>query len=300
MATIEDLRNYGYRILADVFKTQADNLAYYDPRLDADVILQFVVKKDLAYIIINAEEELEENVVRQYKELLDRRKLFEPVAYILGQKEFYGINFYVDKRVLIPRPETELVIDQALKCFNKETSSFFLCDIGVGSGAIVLSIVHELCRRFGRDYLQRGKIVATDISEDALSVFSINCSRLGYTSLISAINTNIIQGLEISKNNSLCLFVSNPPYVMDGQQLARDISGYEPTTALYSGPDGLDAIRALMQQTSAHMNSGAKLIFEFGESQATGINGIVIEHVGKEPVFLKDLAGINRICMVGS
>ena len=296
MATIADMRQWAKGCLEE-----ADGIARClgNVMCDINALMQHALGKTLAQMLAHSNYELTPAEEDLFRACVKRRAAFEPVAYIVGQKEFYGYPFQVDRRVLIPRPETELLVEVALSHFDPVPDSFFVCDIGVGSGAIILALMNRLSEIHGKDYLARGRFVATDVSAPALDVCMQNAQRLGLGTDLELLNTSVISGLSFDKKYSLCIFVSNPPYVIEGERLAPDVFDFEPHGALFGGRDGLEVIRQLLEQTEPYVVSGAKLIFEFGFGQAEAVSNLVCATFGNKPKLMEDLAGIKRVCVIG-
>jgi release factor glutamine methyltransferase len=244
------------------------------PRLDAELLLAAAMGATRATLIADPGRGIEPEAARRFAEFARRRREREPVAYILGTKGFRHIDLAVDPRVLIPRPETEHVVEAVLDL----PAGARVCDVGTGSGAIALALKSE------RPDLD---VVATDVSPDALDVARANAERLGLEiELVHGDLLGVVRG-------PLDAVVSNPPYVEDGAVLAPEIVGFEPALAVRAGPDGLDVLRRLVPAIAA---SGAALAaLEVGEGQAAAVGGLLRE-VGYERVeTVRDLAGIERV-----
>ena len=242
------------------------------PRLDAELLLAHVLGTGRAALIVDPERGLEPEQARAFQDLAARRRGREPVAYILGRKGFRTIELAVDPRVLIPRPETEHVVEAALGI----AAGARVADVGTGSGAIALALKAE------RPDL---RVVGTDSSPAALAVAGANAARLG-------LEVELLEGdLLEPVSGELDAVVSNPPYVAAGDQLPRDV-GHEPREALYGGPDGLDVIRRLVPAAAA---SGAQLLaIEVGAGQA-GAVGELVGSAFSAVEAVRDLAGIERV-----
>lgn len=257
-----------------------------DPRLDAEILLAEANGWDRAGLAANPEAEVPALAARRFAEMVRRRLRREPVAYILGRKGFRRIELAVDSRVLIPRPETELLVELAL-----ELQPSFVLDVGTGSGAIALAIADELpaCR-----------VTATDASTAALEVAAANAEHLGLSDRVRFIKGLLPAGEEFD------LIVANLPYVARGDwpSLQREVTQWEPREALLAGSDGLDAIRMLLREcernflryTEGNAFAGAEVIaLEVGEGQAPTVGEMLREAgFGKVETRL-DLAGIERI-----
>jgi release factor glutamine methyltransferase len=244
------------------------------PRLDAEVLLGAAMGVDRAVLVADPGRGVDPEAARTFADFARRRREREPVAYILGMKGFRFIDLAVDPRVLIPRPETEHVVEAALGL----PAGARVCDVGTGSGAIALALKSE------RPDLA---VVATDVSADALSVAAANAARLG-------LEVELVQGdLLDAVRGPLDAVISNPPYVEDGARLAPEIVGHEPALALRAGPDGLDVLRRLVPAVAA--SGAAFAAVEVGAGQAAAVAALLRE-VGYGRVgAVRDLAGIERV-----
>ena len=244
------------------------------PRLDAELLLAAAMGVDRAVIVSDPGRGLEPDAARRFMEYAARRREREPVAYILGTKGFRSIELAVDPRVLIPRPETEHVVEAVLDL----PQGARVCDVGTGSGAIALALKSE------RPDLE---VVATDASDGALGVARANAQRLG-------LEVELHHGdLLADVRGPLDAIVSNPPYVEDGAQLAPEIVRYEPALALRAGPDGLDVIRRLVPAAGA--TAARTVALEVGAGQAASVGALMREAGFPEVEVVPDLAGISRV-----
>lgn len=240
------------------------------PRLDAELLLAAVLGVDRARLVVDAHVRLDPSVVARFEALVARRKAHEPVAYILGRKEFRRIELLVDRRVLIPRPETELLVEVALS----SPSGARVADVGTGSGAVALALKDE------RPDLS---VVGTDVSADALAVARENGQRLGLD--VEFVLADLLDGVPGRFDTVL----ANLPYVAAGVDLPPDIGRYEPPVALFSGPDGLDLVRRFLP-----MVAGVPLVaLEVGLAEYVAS---LAREAGFESVsILPDLAGHDRV-----
>jgi release factor glutamine methyltransferase len=244
------------------------------PRLDAELLLAAAMGVDRAVIVSDPGRGLEPDAARRFMEYAARRREREPVAYILGTKGFRSIELAVDPRVLIPRPETEHLVDAVLDL----PQGARVCDVGTGSGAIALALKSE------RPDLE---VVATDASDDALDVARANAERLGLE--VAFHHGDLLADVR----GPLDAIVSNPPYVEDGAQLAPEIVRYEPALALRAGPDGLDVIRRLLPAAGA--TEARTVALEIGAGQAVAVGELMREAGFPGVDVLPDLAGISRV-----
>ena len=237
------------------------------PRLDAELLLAHVLRVGRADLIARPGRELEPDEARAFMDLAARRRAREPVAYILGSKGFRTIELAVDPRVLIPRPETEHVVEAALTL----PEGARVADVGTGSGAIALALKTE------RPDL---RIVATDFSAGALEVARGNAERLGLD--VEFLHTDLLEGVD-----PVDAVVSNPPYVAAGDQLPPEI-GFEPREALFGGADGLDIVRRLIAEAAAV----PFIALEVGAGQAPAVAELM---TGRRVEIVRDLAGHERV-----
>jgi len=236
------------------------------PRLDAEVLLACALGVDRGLLIAHPERELTGEQARWFMDASRRRREREPVAYIVGWKGFRRLDLQVDRRVLIPRPETEHVVEAALSL----PAGARVVDVGTGSGAIALALKDE------RPDLE---VVGTDVSADALDVARGNAERLGLD--VDFVHGDLLAGL------SADAVVSNPPYVAAGDRLPPDV-GFEPRAALFGGEDGLDVIRRLVKEAG----DVPFLALEVGAGQAPEVAALL---TGREVSVVRDLAGHERV-----
>ena len=242
------------------------------PRLDAELLLCEAMDRDRARLAADPEAGVPADVGRRFAEMVRRRLRREPVAYILGRRGFRRIELAVDRRVLIPRPETELLVELVL-----ELAPATLLDVGTGSGAIALAVADELpgCA-----------VTATDTSSEALKVARGNALSLGLEGRVRFLEGSVPGGEPFD------LVVANLPYVAerDWASLQPEVTEWEPREALLAGPDGLDAIRDLVPRIEE-----SALALEVGEGQAESVGGLLSEAGFREVEIRRDLAGIERI-----
>ena len=244
------------------------------PRLDAELLLAAAMEVDRATIIADPGRALQPDAARRFQDYAARRRRREPVAYILGSKGFRSIELTVDPRVLIPRPETEHLVEAALGLPQGARA----CDIGTGSGAIALALKSE------RPDL---RLVATDASAGALAVARANAARLGLE--VEFHHGDLLAGV----TGRIDAVVSNPPYVEDGAELAPEIVRYEPALALRAGPAGLDVIGRLLPAAGA--TEALMVALEVGAGQAGAVAALTRDAGFAAVGAVRDLAGVERV-----
>jgi release factor glutamine methyltransferase len=254
------------------------------PRLDAEVLLAHVLGGDRVGLYVRFEQPLERDELDAFKELVRRRAAGEPVAYITGTKEFWSLPLRVDPRVLIPRPETELVVDVILE-LTRDAPPGLACDVGTGSGAIALALKRER---------PEWTVIATDISAPALQVARENAARL-------AIDVEFLEGdmlRPLAGRGPFDVIASNPPYVAEAElaTLMREVSEHEPRAALTPGGDGLAAIRELIAGAPGLLQPGGALVVEIGFQQGAAARSLVAASGAFAPPALRrDHAGLDRV-----
>jgi release factor glutamine methyltransferase len=253
-------------------------------RIEVQILLQTVLSVNRAYLLTHPERVLSDDEFSRYYGLLDRRLNGEPIAYILGEREFYGLNFKVTPATLIPRPDTELLVELALQRIPKQTALHVL-DMGTGSGAIALTIAHER---------PDAQVVAVDASVDALVVATENAKQL-QTDNVRLLHSDWFSALGDERFD---LIVSNPPYIeSDDEHLSLGDVRFEPVTALASGDDGLDDIRRILSEAKPHLNPSGWLMFEHGYDQAERVRTLMLGAGFNEVSSACDLSGIERVTL---
>ena len=257
-------------------------LAPDEARIEVRMLLQHILKVSRAYLLAHPEQVLDITQVAAYGELLQRRLQGEPIAYILGEREFFGLSFKVTPATLITRPDTELLVDLALRRIPQHEAARIL-DLGTGNGAIALSIAHAR---------PDAEVTAVDASQDALEVAWENVRRLN-TGNVRLLRSDWFLALVSERFD---LIVSNPPYIAAGDaHLMRGDLRFEPLTALASGADGLDDIRRIIREAPKYLTANGWLLLEHGYDQAGAVRTLLREN-GFEAVFSeKDIAGMERV-----
>ncbi|CAN5810224.1 peptide chain release factor N(5)-glutamine methyltransferase [soil metagenome] len=258
--------------------------------LDADLILQHATGLRRTDLITRSSEPVGAEAGDRYVGLLERRAAGEPVAYITGRKHFRSIELFVDRRVLVPRPETDLLVEIGLLALQERTGTRRVIDVGTGSGAIALALASEL------NDLGRGDVdvVAGDISQDALDVASRSRNALGLDGRVELIKSDLL-GSVIGRFD---LILANLPYLRTNQ--CHHSTASEPAQALYAGADGLDEYRRLLPQAAGHLEPDGVLACEINPSQEGEMRRLLSEHIQGDVAVLRDLAGWDRIVVSGA
>lgn len=258
-----------------------------NPRLDAEVLLCAVLQCQRIKLYVDFERPLTAEELATYKAYVQRRAQHEPLAYILGHREFMRNDFKVTEATLVPRPETELLVESLTKAapFLKPEGEVKILDIGTGSGAIIVSLL---------DYLPKAKGVGVDISVEALIVAKENAETIGVKERCGFVRSDVFSRVPIEKKFDI--IVSNPPYIpaADLATLAKDVQR-EPRSALDGGADGLDFYRRIIAEASEHMEEEALLAFEVGIHQSEAVAQLCHEAGFVATAIRKDYAGIGRM-----
>lgn len=278
------------RVAAARERLRAAGIPPDEADLDARVLAERILGWDAAQYLTHANEEEPEGFAEGFEPLVARRVSREPTAYLVGQREFCGLEFHVSPAVLIPRPETELIVEAALASFSRSSGAIDIADVGTGSGCLAVSLARKR---------PAARVVATDISSEALDIARLNARRLGVASRVELVETDLLDGVE----RVFDLIVSNPPYVpeRDRPQLQPEVRDYEPARALFAGDDGLSVIRRLVDQVPARLKPEGRLIFEFGFGQADDIR-LLLSNT-RSMVLLdvrRDLQGIPRVAIASA
>jgi release factor glutamine methyltransferase len=272
------------------------------PRLDAELLLAHVLGWDRARLLAEARLALTEAQNAAFRSLIARRAALEPVAYLIGHKEFFGIDFIVDQRALMPRPETELLVELALGFARRRTkderpmnldqpplvigrSSFVIADIGTGSGAIAIALAL---------HLPTAQVIAIDISPDALALARQNVARHGLDGRVRLLQGDLLEPL----NEPVAMIVSNPPYTILAE-IDEGVRLHEPHLALDGGSDGLDVYRRLLHQAPAKLHPGGAVLLEIGATQAAAVMDLGRRAFPEAIIRVhRDLAGLDRVVVI--
>jgi release factor glutamine methyltransferase len=264
------------------------------PRLDAEVLLAHTLGRDRTWLYAHLPEPLAQADRDHFEQLLGRRAEREPVAYLAGHKEFFALDFRVNRHVLIPRPETELLVETAIRLVNEKRGATHagvtIADVGTGSGCIATALARRLTDV---------AVVAIDCSLEALELARQNAAGHEVTDRISFLSGHLLQPL----SQPVDLIVSNPPYLsrteLADPALAPEVSRFEPRLALDGGPDGLDVIRPLLAQAREKIKPGGSLLIEIGSTQGQAVASLAGTHFPRAGIHVeKDLAGLDRLLLV--
>jgi release factor glutamine methyltransferase len=255
------------------------------PRLNAELLLMFVLGRDRAYLYAYPERELNEEEQTAYEEVIRERARGCPTQYITGHQEFWGLDFIVSPAVLIPRPETEHVIETALELLKQTEpqKAMRLVDIGTGSGCIALSLASEL---------PQAEIHACDISESALEVARLNATRLDLGKRVTFRQSDLLSAY---RDEQFDFVVSNPPYVGESEadKVQKQVRDFEPHTAVFSGWEGMDIYKRLIPEAHAALKPGGWLVMEIGFSTEEKVKQLLTDFIEVETTA--DLQGIPRV-----
>lgn len=259
--------------------------------LDAQVILAHVLGHDRAWLFAHHDYALSAKEAEQYAEMVARRVNAEPVAYLVGRREFYGLDLTVDRRVLIPRPETELLVDAVLDHIElRQAPTVTVADVGTGSGAIALAVAANC---------PTARVYATDVSAGALAVAAANVARLDSRRQVALLEGDLLAPLP----ECVDIVAANLPYIAVSEYfgLMADVRDYEPRLALEAGPHGLDVITRLLQQVPAHVNPGAAIFLEIGRGQGEAVTQLAAALLpqARQITVHQDYHGLDRLVVVG-
>ena len=254
------------------------------PRLDAEVLLSHILGRERIYLYVHFDEPLEPAELARYREAIKQRVQRVPIAYIIGEKEFMGLTFKVTEDTLVPRPDTEILVQAAIERLRARGDAPRFADIGTGSGAICLSVLH---------FLPKAQADTVDISPAARAIAEENAAALEVADRVTFHTGDLLAPLAGQCYDAI---LSNPPYIPDGDiaALAPEVRLKEPHTALAGGKDGLDFYRHLMADAPALLKDGGFLAVEVGIHQAAPVAALAVPSFSRTEI-LKDYAGIERV-----
>lgn len=257
------------------------------PKLDTEILLQKALGDvDRLYIQLNLDKKLSDEELKCFNEMINDRLNGRPIAYIVKNREFMALDFYVEEGVLIPRPDTEPLVEEVIE-LSKGMKDVTIVDIGTGSGAISVSLAK---------YIKNSYVYSLDISDKALSIGKKNAVNNEVDDKIKFIKSDVFTGIK-DRNLKLDIIVSNPPYIKkeDIKTLHTQVKDYEPYIALEGGEDGLDFYRTITEESLKYLKSNGILAFEVGHDQANDVCTIMENHGYKKIYTKKDLQGIDRV-----
>jgi release factor glutamine methyltransferase len=273
------------RVLAwatDDFKRRGNQSA----RLDAELLLGEALGFDRIQLIVQAERPLAEGELGRYRELIKRRRVGEPIAYILGRREFFALPMVVDRRVLIPRPDTEILVESALRATLAQHLYGRMLDLCTGSGCVAIAFAKAR---------PTWRVTAVDVSPDAANVARENVRRAGVVHNLAVLEGDLFAPLAADARFEL--ITANPPYIPSGDiaGLAADVRDFEPRLALDGGADGLDITRRIIAEAARYLSPGGLLALEGGFDQAPAVAELLAGAGYTDVTRAKDLAGIERV-----
>jgi len=258
------------------------------PRLDVELFLQKVLGGvDRIYIHMNLNKEITQEQYDEFIEYINDRVNGRPVAYIVENREFMGLDFFVKEGVLIPRPDTETLVEEIIDLCKNKDEEINILDIGTGSGAITVSLAK---------YIENSKVMSFDISDIPLEVGKINAINNGVDNKIEFVKSDVFSAIK-DKENQFDVIVSNPPYIpkKDIETLHTQVKDYEPYNALEGGDDGLEFYRKITEESVDYLKKGGILAYEVGHDQAEDVSDIMKFH-GYDKIYKKkDIQGIDRV-----
>lgn len=254
-----------------------------EPRREASSLLAFALQKDKTFLIAHSEYELSDDESAHFQKLSERRASREPLQYIRGYQEFFGLDFTLTPDVLIPRPETELLVEAAIEILQTKENPRF-CEIGTGSGCISISILHTV---------KNASAIGADISENALRITKLNADKNSVADRLKLVKSDVFENIE---NENFDLIVSNPPYIssLDFENLQKEVKDYEPQNALTDGGSGLSIIEKIIAGAPKFLKPDCFLLMEIGFDQSNEVEKIFDLQIWNPLEFLKDLQGIRR------
>jgi release factor glutamine methyltransferase len=255
-----------------------------EPRREANSLLAFALRKDRTFLITHRDYELSADEERYFQNVLQRRARREPFQYITGKQEFYGLDFAVTPDVLIPRPETEMIVENAIEILQARTSARF-CEIGIGSGCISTAILHNV---------EAASAIGLDISAKSLEIAKKNAKNYSVSERLELKKSDVFDALADERFD---LIVSNPPYIpqKDILNLQAEVRDFEPLNALTDGGNGLSIIEKIIRDAPKFLRSGGFLLMEIGFGQAEDVKNLFDEKIWGAVEILPDWQGIPRM-----
>ena len=266
-----------------------DKLMQYgvdSPNLEARILMQHAIGKSLEYLLVSYAEYLTEQEIIIFENFIDRRNSLEPIAYIIGSKEFYGYDFIVNNKVLVPRKDTEIIVNAVLEVATN--SNLKILELGTGSGCIAISLLLEIPTSY---------ITATDICNDALNIAKQNAIKHQVSDRLKVINSDWFKNVE---SQEFDIIVSNPPYIScsDVIYMSEETIKYEPHLALFAENNGLESYYLIAQRAKFFLKPSGKLLLEIGFNQLESVTKIFHDYGYKINKIYKDLAGHDRVMLI--
>ena len=276
---IQELINYGSRVL------KKNNIVSYS--LDSEILMSKAIQKDRGFIMLNLNKKLDKEISNYFKDLIIQRSTHKPIAYILGKKSFWNYEFIVSRDVLIPRPDTEIIVEKVLD-ITKNKSKLKILDIGIGSGCILLTILKEKVNFYG---------TGIDISKKCIDITRINANKIGVNNRLKLVKSDI-DNFNYGKYD---LIISNPPYIkkLNLKYLEKDVINFEPVMALNGGLDGLSEIKKVIKKANKLIKTNGQLIIEIAFNQKYEVKKILNEKGFYINSVVKDYAG-NERCIIST
>lgn len=266
---------------------------FNNPLLDVQLLLGYTLNVDRLYIYTHGNDILEEQHVDKFLKLVEQRKSGYPLQYILKKQEFMGLDFFVDEGVLVPRPDTEVLVEKIIdiveKGYFKDNEPLNILDIGTGSGAITLSLAH---------YIKNSFVYSVDISKKALEIANKNMMNLELENRVKLLEGDLLDKLDDDFINKFNIIVSNPPYIpsKDIDDLQIEVSKFEPRLALDGGLDGLDFYKRIIDKAPLYLKENGLLAFEIGYNQAKELKNLLVENgCFRDVEIIKDLGSNDRV-----
>ncbi|NLY71618.1 MAG: peptide chain release factor N(5)-glutamine methyltransferase [Clostridiales bacterium] len=286
--------------ILNIAETRFKDAGCLTPRLDAEILFCHLIKRDRSYLFLHYGDEVTEKTCEEYFKLIDLRASGKPVQYIIGYQEFMGLKFIVNESVLIPRQDTELLVETAIDELRKmkiPIGGLDVLDLCCGSGAIAVSLAYHMKG-------SKIKIMASDVSAQAIEVAKSNAKNNGVSDMIDFKVGDLFGPFPKNRKGKgkkqFNLIISNPPYIKtdDLSTLMREVREHEPMLALDGGDDGLDFYRRIINEAHSYLKPGGVLLLEIGYDQGQSVPDL-IRNTGyyNEPKVLKDLAGHNRVVL---
>lgn len=264
---------------------------YLDPLLESIIILSYLQNVDKSYIYTHGDKEIPEGIVDKFLNFIEKRKKGYPLSYILKEKEFYGLDFYIEEGVLVPRPDTEILVEWIINKVNNEFKDkpLNVVELGTGSGCIALTLAY---------YLKNIKVFAVDIDEVALKVANINRDNLNLNDRVSFYKGDLFNGISsLQLEGKIDIIVSNPPYIPTNAipELQIEVREYEPKKALDGGEEGLLFYKKIVPESKKYLKSGGILAFEIGYDQGMKVKKLLGNNGFKDISIIKDFQGLDRV-----